>query len=89
MLLATAGPAAAVVTIDESEKADVRFWSTLPASIRLAQMTLPSGIYTFRVVLGQSGTEGYKVIDLGEYQIAPTKKFLFFTIKSSNTWSRK
>ncbi len=84
MLIATAGHAAAVATINESEKADVRFWSTLPASIRLGQMTLPSGTYKFRVVLRQSGEEKKRVIDLGEHHIAPTKNIFVLHKKELN-----
>ena len=64
MMLALAGHAAAVATINNSEKADVRFWSTLPSSIRMGHLNLPTGKYQFRVVY-----ENQRTVDLGSHQV--------------------
>lgn len=74
MLLATAGHAASVAAINQSEKADVRFWSTLPASIRMGHITLPAGAYKFRAVFGEPTATEYRVIELGEHQVAPKEE---------------
>lgn len=62
-LLATAGHAMAVAGINESEKADVRFWSTLPSSIRMGHMNLPAGTYKFQAVYDSGPAK--RVVDLG------------------------
>jgi hypothetical protein len=65
MLLASAGHASAVASINASEKADVRFWSTLPSSIRMGNITLPKGQYQFRAIFGDQS------IDLGTHEVSP------------------
>lgn len=70
-LLAMAGHAAAVAAINHSEKADVRYWSTLPSSIRMGQMSLPAGTYKFQAVY-DSGTS-VRVVDLGVNTIHKTQ----------------
>lgn len=71
MLAAIAGHAASVAAINESEKADVRFWSTLPSSIRMGSLSLPPGTYQFRAVFGTQGTPDYSVLDLGSRSVTP------------------
>lgn len=71
-ILAMAGHAAAVAGINSSEKADVRFWSTLPSSIRMAHMSLPAGVYKFQAVY-DSGT-AQRIVDLGSKQISQNNK---------------
>lgn len=68
MMLALAGHAAATASINASEKADVRFWSTLPSSIRMAHITLPKGIYHFRAVFGPVEAPR-KIIELGTHDL--------------------
>lgn len=74
--------AAAVAVINESEKADTRFWSTLPANIRMSELTLNSGTYRFRAVYGQEGMSDYRTIDLGEKTVE--NKSLNFVMSGSN-----
>lgn len=77
MMLATVGHAAAVATINNSEKADVRFWSTLPSNIRMGIISVPPGKYKFRAVFGQPGAIEYRVIELGEHEVtASSDKFV-------------
>lgn len=68
MLLAMAGHTASVAAINESEKADVRFWSTLPSNIRMGQMNLKKGKYKFRAVFGDPASPS-RVTDLGEFEV--------------------
>lgn len=76
-LIATATHSAAVAAIKESEKADLRYWSTLPSNIRMGNLTLPNGTYRFRAVFGQEGSLDYRVIDLGEQSVEKgTLKFV-------------
>lgn len=74
--------AAAVALINESEKADTRFWSTLPANIRMSELTLKNGTYRFRAVYGQEGAGDYRIVDLGEKTIE--NKSLNFVMSGSN-----
>lgn len=67
MLLAMAGHAASVAAINESEKADTRFWSTLPSSIRMGEMSLPPGSYTFQAVY--DSPPATRIIPLGSRTI--------------------
>lgn len=87
MLLATAGHTAAVVSINESEKADVRFWSTLPASIRMGHISLPAGSYKFRAVFGEPTATEYRVIELGEHQVAAKEEKFVLNHKDLRTKS--
>lgn len=75
MLLAMAGHAASVAAINESEKADVRFWSTLPSNIRMGQMTLKKGSYSFRAILG-TPTAPSKITDLGQFEVGREETML-------------
>lgn len=70
MLFASAGHAASVAAINESERADVRFWSTLPSNIRMGTMNLPKGTYSFRAVIGDPGAAEYRVIELGVQEVS-------------------
>jgi hypothetical protein len=63
MLAATLGHAAAVAAINKSERADVRFWSILPSSIRMGNLSLPKGKYRFRAVFED------QVIELGLHEV--------------------
>ena len=74
--------AAAVAVINESEKADTRFWSTLPANIRMSELTLNSGTYRFRAIYGQEGLSNYRIVDLGEKTVE--NKSLNFVMSGSN-----
>ncbi len=74
--------AAAVALINESEKADTRFWSTLPANIRMSELTLSNGTYRFRAVYGQEGMNNYRIVDLGEKTVE--NKSLNFVMSGSN-----
>lgn len=69
MLLATVGHATAVASINASEKADVRFWSTLPSNIRMGHIIVPKGTYNFRAVFGKPGALEYRVIELGQHEV--------------------
>lgn len=73
---------AAVALINESEKADTRFWSTLPANIRMSEMRLNNGTYRFRAVYGQEGSPNYRVVDIGEKTIQ--NKSLNFVMSGSS-----
>lgn len=65
LFMATLGHAALIASINEGEKADIRFWSTLPSNIRMGELTLPAGTYKFRAIYGTEGLAGYRVKDLG------------------------
>jgi hypothetical protein len=65
-LTATLGHSAAIAAINESEKADVRFWSTLPSNIRMGNLSLSEGTYRFRAVFGDPQASDYRVLELGE-----------------------
>jgi hypothetical protein len=69
LLFGTLGHAAAIAAINESEKADVRFWSTLPSNIRMGQLSLPQGSYRIQATFGQEGSPFYKVVELGSQKI--------------------
>lgn len=65
--------------IAASEKADTRFWSTLPNNLRMSQFYLPKGKYTLKV----SG-----LVKKGD-QMVPTKTFDLGAIEVTNTKQRK
>ncbi|MFL5783587.1 MAG: hypothetical protein ACJ76H_03185, partial [Bacteriovoracaceae bacterium] len=69
MIAASLGHAAAVAAINKSERADVRFWSILPSSIRMGNLALPKGKYQFRAVFGEPGAMEYQVIELGAHEV--------------------
>lgn len=83
LMVATLGHAAAIAAINESEKADLRYWGTLPSSIRMGNLSLPMGTYKFRAVFGQVGATEYRVIDLGEQTVS--KNGLRFVMNGQNT----
>lgn len=58
--------AGSVAAINASEKADTRFWSTLPSNVRMGSMSLPKGNYKFQAVFGEVGQPNYRVMSLGE-----------------------
>lgn len=64
---------AAVAAINESEKADVRYWSTLPSNIRMGQLTLNDGSYKMQAVYGQEGMPGHRVVELGQQTVLKNK----------------
>ena len=77
LMVATLGHAAAIAAINESEKADLRFWGTLPSNIRMGNLSLPVGTYKFRAVFGVEGATEYRVIELGEQAVGKgTLKFV-------------
>jgi hypothetical protein len=70
LMALTIGHGAAIAAINESEKADIRFWSTLPSTIRMGNLTLRPGNYRFRAILGSEGSSEFRVMDLGEKNIS-------------------
>lgn len=70
MMIASASHAVAVASINSSEKADVRFWSTLPSNIRIGHFNLPKGSYKFRAVFGNPNAIEYRVIELGVHTVS-------------------
>lgn len=87
MTLATLGHAAAVVSINESEKADVRYWSTLPSNIRMGTLILPKGEYKFRAVFGAEGATDYRTIELGTHKVSDQE--LKFVMNNRNHKSKR
>ena len=69
MMVAMVGHSTAVASINASEKADVRHWSTLPSSIRMGHLSLPEGKYKFQVILGNPEAQEYRVLELGEHEV--------------------
>jgi uncharacterized protein len=63
-MVASLAHTTAVAAINESEKADLRYWSTLPSSVRMGSLSVRPGTYQFRVVY-QSG----EVLELGQHQV--------------------
>ncbi|EQC46625.1 hypothetical protein [Bacteriovorax sp. Seq25_V] len=57
MMLASGSYSAANKGIEYSEKADLRFWATLPSDYRLNSISLPPGKYTVAVVAEVPGGE--------------------------------
>lgn len=82
LLVATAGHATAIAAINQSEKADVRYWSTLPSNIRMGSMSLADGTYRFRAVFGEAGAIEYRTIELGEQTVS--KGNLKFVMNNKN-----
>jgi hypothetical protein len=70
MLLASAGHAAAVASINQSERADTRFWSTLPSSIRLGHFSIPKGTYRFRAIFLSEVEGHYRMMELGQHEVS-------------------
>lgn len=68
----------AAKVIEESEKADTRFWSTLPNEIRLVDMDLAPG--TYHLEIRQSPTEK---ISLGDIQIPAQDSPLLVNIRKN------
>lgn len=82
MLVVTAAHAMTIAGINESEKADTRFWSTLPSNIRLGHLPLPEGTYHFRAVYSKEGLADYRIVDLGDQTV--TKSSLKFVMENKN-----
>lgn len=82
MLLVTAAHAVTIAGINASEKADTRFWSTLPSNIRMGHLPLPEGTYHFRAVYSKEGLADYRTVDLGEQTV--TKTSLKFVMENKN-----
>jgi hypothetical protein len=78
LMLATIEYNSAIVAINLSEKADLRFWSTLPSNIRMGMLNLPIGHYQFRVVYGEVDTG--RVVNLGDQML--TKDHLKFVMNN-------
>lgn len=62
--------------IEASEKADTRYWSTLPADFRIRDFYLEKGNYTFKIVVKKISTPDVpkKIIDLGAVNVADGKQ---------------
>jgi tetratricopeptide (TPR) repeat protein len=58
--------------IENSEKADTRFWSTLPADIRMTDFFLPKGDY--QLALQVSRGESQKTYQIGRVKVDNTNK---------------
>ncbi len=67
LMLATIEYNTAIAAINMSEKADLRFWSTLPSNIRMGMLNLPNGHYQFRVVYGEASSA--RVVSLGDQTV--------------------
>jgi hypothetical protein len=65
LVSATVAHTAAIVAINESERADTRFWSTLPGAIRMAHLNLPDGSYDLRLGYGPNAAGEVRLIELG------------------------
>lgn len=81
MLMALAGHATSVAAINASEKADVRYWSTLPSSIRMGQIALPAGAYSFKVAYGK---EASLALELGSYEVTANSNLFVSNRSNSN-----
>ncbi len=80
-LLAVLQYAASAKLINESEKADTRFWSLLPNELRFTHFELKPGTYQFRVLVhsGQKENGAHKFYDLGQHKVeANAQKLLNF-----------
>jgi hypothetical protein len=69
-IFGTIGYAAAIASIHAGEKADLRYWSTLPSNIRMGHLTAPAGTYRFRAVFGTPGLSDHKIIELGQQTVS-------------------
>ncbi|HAZ14331.1 MAG: hypothetical protein A2X86_19080 [Bdellovibrionales bacterium GWA2_49_15] len=69
--------------IEASEKADTRYWSTLPADFRIRDFYLDKGSYTFKIVVKKLSTPDVpkKIIDLGAVNIADGKQKLLLNYR--------
>ncbi len=65
---------AAQRAIAATEKADTRFWSTLPKNIRVVDLYLPPGKYQLKVRVEGTDKSSY---DLGEVEVANKGKNIF------------
>ncbi len=67
--------------IEQTEKADTRYWSTLPQDIRLGDLNLPKGTYTFKLQLMDNGQikESY---DLGAVEVKNPEKKIFINFRT-------
>lgn len=63
--------------IGETEKADLRFWSSLPQDYRINNLHLDEGEYDFWLNVENITTLSKKKINLGKYTISKDKKNLF------------
>ena len=70
LLTLTLGHGAAISAINASEKADIRYWSTLPSNIRMGNLTLKPGSYKLRAVFGTEGAAGFRIMNLGEKKVS-------------------
>jgi len=70
---------AAAQGIAATEKADTRYWSTLPSNFRMIDMLLPKGKYSLKLVSYNSKTPDVKVTsDLGTVEVTnPKQKSIF------------
>ncbi|MEK6624273.1 MAG: hypothetical protein AABY86_04860 [Bdellovibrionota bacterium] len=72
-MAASVSYAGAASAIAASEKADVRFWSTLPAAVRLVQVALPPGEYDFTVRYYTGNPNPTRIVALGRKQVSKGK----------------
>jgi hypothetical protein len=57
-----------------SERADLRSWSTLPASLQMLRVPLPAGKHRVNLdILGASGA-ALRTVDVGEIEVQASKK---------------
>jgi hypothetical protein len=61
--------------IEKSERADTRYWSTLPQDLRIASFNLPSGTYDFSLVADVAGTK--RKIGLGKKTLSKDSPHIF------------
>jgi hypothetical protein len=54
-----------------SERADTRSWNLLPGTIRIARMTLPSGVHSIELALDALQQKEPLRVDLGEVAVRP------------------
>lgn len=82
-LAAMAQYATTLNVIKSSEKADTRYWSTLPAEIRLINIFLPKGKFTVKAKINKKGHAG-NVLDLGSIEIIDPKNKQMINFRSFN-----
>lgn len=73
--------------IQASEKADTRYWSLLPADLRISMAHLPKGKYTVKAIVyvgSPNNMSNKKVYNLGEIVVKDTKKRQIITFRSKN-----
>ncbi|MEI8346897.1 MAG: hypothetical protein WCG27_05490, partial [Pseudomonadota bacterium] len=71
---------AAAKAIESSELADTRFWSSLPAEVRMTDFYLPVGDYQAKLVISQDG--GSRTVDLGPIKITDEKQKKIINLRS-------